>query len=165
MSREIRRVDANWEHPRRKCPHNPWAGGCDYAKRSDGKCFQPMFDRDFDTALLNWLEDYKEWKKVGAHEYELWDDIGGPPDPQYYRPAWKSAEWYQLYEGVSEGTPLSPAFATKHELVDWLSTNKDYWGNQWTRNQAEKMIDVGYSPSGVMVGGKMYNSQEAVELP
>jgi len=34
MGREIRMVPPGWEHPRRDCPHSPWAGGCSESKRS-----------------------------------------------------------------------------------------------------------------------------------
>ena len=35
-----------------------------------------------------------------------------------------SGEGYQLWETVSEGSPMSPVFATPEELAQWLTDNK-----------------------------------------
>jgi hypothetical protein len=53
-----------------------------------------------------------------------WLNDWGPPDPAYYRP-WKDDEatWYQVWETESEGTPISPPFATREELVEYLVNN------------------------------------------
>jgi hypothetical protein len=68
--------------------------------------------------------------------------------------------WYQLFENVSEGTPLSPPFENKEELIEWLVNNKDYWGHQWTRLQAEGMVKCEYTPSLVVNNGEIYTSEE-----
>jgi hypothetical protein len=54
-----------------------------------------------------------------AHGFAAWE--GGPPRPDSYRPAFESAPTaFQVYETVSEGTPISPVFETRDELIDWL---------------------------------------------
>ncbi len=121
MSREIRRVPENWQHP----------------KKSDGKYEALSEDRGH---------------KCDCEYCSINDEV------------MPKGEWYQLFEGVSEGTPLSPAFKTGEELVEWLSNNKDFWGTQWTKHQAQKIVELGYSPSGIMTGGKMYNSMEALDI-
>jgi hypothetical protein len=166
MGREIRRVPANWEHPRRKCEHEPWRGGCDEAKAHGGECYQPMNDDDFDTALAEWLNGYRLWKR-GKHpdqewmgkDSEYWDYAGAPPDPAYYRPKWDSAEWYQVYETVSEGTPITPPFTTKEELVNYLVEHGDFWDQRrghggWNRENAERFVGAGWAPSMVTVVSK-----------
>ena len=40
---------------------------------------------------------------------------------------------WQLWETVSEGSPISPVFAAPEALADWLVTNPDY---KWRRNDA-----------------------------
>lgn len=166
MGREIRRVPANWEHPRRQCPHSPWKGGCDEAKSHDGQCYQPMYDEDFDTALTEWLAGYELWKK-GEHPWQIkypddakddpyWEYEGAPPDPHYYRPKWEKAEWYQVYQTVSEGTPVTPPFATKAELVDYLIEHGDFWDQQrgdggWLRENAESFVEREWAMSGMMI--------------
>ena len=148
MGREIRRVPPNWEHP----------------KDSKGN-FKSMYDEDFDAALTEWLEGYKLWKK-GEHpdqqkEYydkgdPYWEWNGAPPDPDYYRPKWEQEPtWYQVYETVSEGTPVSPPFATKEELVNSLVQHGDFWDQRrgdgtWSREAAEQFVEREWSPSGMM---------------
>jgi hypothetical protein len=41
-----------------------------------------------------------------------------PPD----HPQDKEATWFQAWETVTEGTPVTPPFATTDELVDYLAT-------------------------------------------
>lgn len=36
-------------------------------------------------------------------------------------------EWWQVWETVSEGSPVTPAFATAEELINYLSENGDLW--------------------------------------
>lgn len=51
---------------------------------------------------------------------------GGPPQRACYCP-WKpeDATWLQVWETVSEGTPVTPPFATRQELVDYLVQHGD----------------------------------------
>lgn len=48
---------------------------------------------------------------------------GEPPDPAYYRPEWPDEErtHWQMYEDTSEGTPISPVFATPEECARWCA--------------------------------------------
>lgn len=168
MGREIRRVPPNWEHPRQTCPHSTWFGGCREAEENDGKCFKPMYDRDFETEIEDWYAQYQLWKK-GEHPDQadypddtkgktFWDWDGGPPDPEYHRPKWSEEEatWYQVYQTVSEGTPVTPPFATKEELVDYLVEHGDSWDQErgdggWDRKNAEAFVKVGHAFSLVSV--------------
>lgn len=161
MGREIRRVPPNWEHPRRKCPHEPWHGGCTDAKAHNGMCYQPMHDDDFDHALGEWLAEYVQWKNGTHPDYDpaipFQEWIGGPPDPDYYHPKWEvEPTWYQLYETVSEGCPVSPPFATKEELIDYLAKHGDFWAQLngeggYDRKAAERIVNGGYAPSLITV--------------
>ncbi|HEY0657275.1 MAG TPA: hypothetical protein VGD05_02315 [Pyrinomonadaceae bacterium] len=120
MSSEIRRVPANWEHP----------------KTSNGS-YQPMFDRDYETAIAKWIENHQLWLESKhpdqlknpetMKEYKYFAEWGGDaPEIDYYRPKWSDEErtHYQLYESTSEGTPLTPPFATKEELARYCADNK-----------------------------------------
>lgn len=170
MGREIRRVPENWEHPKRKDEYTGKEG------------FRPMFQQDFREAYSEFEKDLKEWyreqkafekgkefklkdktySKVNGNTYEDWaGEPPVPPSPYDYMPIGK---WYQLFENVSEGTPLSPPFATKKELIDWLSDNEDYYGHQWTREQAEGMIKSEYVPSMAIIDGKLLRSEELAGL-
>jgi hypothetical protein len=44
---------------------------------------------------------------------------------------------------VSEGTPITPAFATPEELIDWMANNKDFWDYQWSHEAAEHLLKTG----------------------
>jgi hypothetical protein len=172
MGREIRRIPANWEHPRQDCPHSPWNGGCDEAKLNGGQCYKPLYDEDFESAIDDWIADYQLWKK-GEHPDQdednksetFWEWWGDPPDPDYYRPKFEGpAEWYQVYETVSEGTPVTPPFATKEELIDYLVEHGDFWDQRrgdggWSRENAESFVKDEYAPSFIVV-----NSGGAVDI-
>ena len=134
MGREIRRVPANWQHP-----------------QENGK-YHPLIDRDFDSALQEWLAEYEAWKKDPGDE----PFTETPPDPEYYRPKFESAEWYQVYETVSEGTPVTPPFETKAELIDYLATHGDFWDQHrgdgsWSRQAAERFAEAEWAPSGIFI--------------
>lgn len=171
MGREIRQVPPNWEHPRQACPHSPWACGCTQAKESDGKCFHPMHDSTFREAAQEWKDDMAAWERGERPDYasdgnkdmEYWEWAGAPPDREYYRPEWPegSATWFQVYETVSEGTPITPPFATKAELIDWLCTNKDFWNyGPLSRVQAEAFVRDESVPSLVISNGQISQGME-----
>jgi hypothetical protein len=136
MGRILRMVPPNWEHPRQECRHSPRAGGCAEAKAHGGECYHPLYDESFDEAAKEWKEGFAAWERGERPEYcseesaksEYWEYNGGPPDPDYYHPKWEAdPTWFQVYETVSEGTPVSPPFATKQELILYLSKNGDFW--------------------------------------
>lgn len=163
MGREIRRVPANWQHPTKK--ETDWRTG------QEEERFQPMRNRAYLDELNEWIAEHNLWEK-GEHPdqkegedrpryYAEWS--GNPPDVEYYRPAWKPEEmtWWQVYETVSEGTPVTPPFATQDELIEYLVANGDFWDQKrraegkssmpcepWSRVSAERFVkDVGWAPS------------------
>lgn len=149
MGREIRRVPPNWSHPvhdycRHRTPCNP--------------CYKPMYDAPFAPRMDEWYGDWKKWeageRPAEAVSETYWEWNGGPPDPDYYRPDWPewSATWFQMYETVSEGTPVSPPFATKAELADYLVEHGDFWDQRggnggWTRENAERFVSFEWAPT------------------
>ena len=172
-------VVPNWEHPQ--------VDRYDYRKRDYVKAYQPMRDEPFEKVMDEWIAEYQLWKS-GNHPAQLsgrakdctdfseWH--GGPPRPEYYRPNWKPEEmtWVQLYETVTEGTPVSPPFATKEELVEYLVANGDLWDQDrrkrgvhdmncepWDRKVAERFVfGAGWAPSIVVADGKMMSGVEAM---
>ena len=163
MGREIRRVPENWEHPTQSDKY--------------GAPKQPMYDRTFDECFSEWLANFDRIRSGNMTEFEHecypngladWlQDEGMPPDPAYYRP-WKDDEatWYQLWETVSEGTPVSPPFATKEELIDYLAKNGDFWDQKrgdlpWGHKRAERFVNgPGWAPSFVIKHGKFMSGVE-----
>jgi hypothetical protein len=166
MGREIRQVPPNWDHPNSKD---------DYGRNR----LQPMYDETFDNAMEMWLgefdrvrsgdltDDEREWYPRGLGD---WLTDNSAPHPDYYRP-WKDEEatWWQVWETVSEGTPVTPPFATQDELVDYLVKQGDFWQQQrwaeghrdiqpnppgYSREAAEKFVKgTGWAPSLVTFNG------------
>ncbi len=150
MGREVRRVPADWQHP----------------KMSNGR-YQPMFDRSYRDAMSEWTKArdlYAQGKNDDGEPlpdaadgctFEDWH--GEEPDPAYYMPDWTDAErtHYQMFEDTSEGTPISPVFATPEEVAQWCADNgasafggmrEDY---EWWLRVARGRSSIGmkYTPS------------------
>ena len=149
MGREIRRVPEGWEHPR----------------NDDGR-YMPLFDEPLADAMGDWLDNWEAWQRGEAEYQGTQRDYasfvgwhGQSPDPDYYRPAWDAEPTcYQVYETVSEGTPVSPVFATTGELIDWLVDEGH------TRESAERFVEVGSAPSFVVVGNTLLKGIDALNL-
>lgn len=175
MGREIREVPPNWEHPiKANCTHWP---------KCNPVCVQPKFNREFKKAADDWKEGLNNWdhKRINGEptEDEYWEYEGAPPEREYhldYDPETLGDNaWYQLYETVSEGTPVTPAFATKEGLADYLAENGDYWDQRrrkegkslmnckpWGKEQAYKFVmGHGWAPSMIIKNGVMMSGVEA----
>jgi hypothetical protein len=157
MGREIRRVPANWEHPKYTQ---------DTASRQNQiGCYCPLHG-DYEQTLLEFEKDIKGKGLREAIDYHG----GGPRSEDHAQYGGKECTWWQLYETVTEGTPVSPPFATPEELVYYLRTKGDFWGRingeePYSREAAEQMVSGGWAPTGVFAGGKFYNGAEALTLP
>ena len=149
MGREIRRVPPNWEHPMTEF----------------GDRYQPLHDRDYEKEASEWLNNAILWDQ-GMHDDQkdpdfesakeckfYWEWAGEPPDKEHYRPKYKEEPtWYQVYETVTEGTPVSPPFATEEELIDYLVENGDFWDQRRgdpppSREAATSFVKLGFVPS------------------
>lgn len=155
MGREIRMVPENWEHPRFEEDDFE-----NYPRRGQ---YHPMSNLIFNDVFSEWIEEFDRIRNVEMSEIEkkcypngLADwlvDEGAPKDPAYYRNYTDDeAKWFQMYETVSEGTPVSPPFATKEELVNYLVENGDFWDQKrghggWERKAAEEFVQVGWAPT------------------
>jgi hypothetical protein len=146
MGREIRRVPANWVHP----------------KDERGR-YQPMFDEDYEAAITEWIKNHELWMRrehpdqIKGHgtEYSYYAEWNGnAPEVEYYRPKWTDEErtHYQVYETVSEGTPVTPVFATKEGLIEYLIEKGDFWAQEsgeggCSREAAEAFVKYEWAPS------------------
>lgn len=167
MGREIRRVPPNWEHPKKE--YNRYVRGT-YQTVME---YKPMHDQPFAPAMDEWYATWKSWETDpegrAKHDCDYFEWNGSPPDPEYYRPDWPegSATWYQAYQTVSEGSPVTPPFATPEELVDYLVKNGDEWdqsrGNGgWDRKAAEQFVGTGFAMSLMVVNGKIYEPRDGM---
>jgi hypothetical protein len=144
MGREIRRVPKGWEHPK------------------DGAHYRPLFDGSFSDELARWKDRKAAWDRGEREDYavgetmpfEEWD--GHEPVREDYRPDWPAEQCvcFQVYENVSEGTPISPVFETREGLIAWLMNDGSGLGFGGTvlklsREAAEGFANSGYAPSAV----------------
>lgn len=136
MGREIRKVKPDWHHPKNELGHD-----------------QPMYDHSFTQAATDWTNGIIEWVKKyptgfddKGNAYWEWND-DPPSDREYYRPEWTegSAIAYQIYETVTEGTPVSPVFQTVDDMRAWLLSE---W--KLSEHAADHFIKTEYSFSMIM---------------
>lgn len=124
MGREIRKVPPGWEHP-----------------KDDKGHYKPLFDESYDEAAKEWLKECMDFKPTEDCKY-YWEWTDNPPDKEYYRPEFeKEPTHYQIYETVSEGTPTSPVFESKEQLIRWLITEG------YSESAAVNFAKEGWAPS------------------
>lgn len=145
MGREVRRVPANWQHPKDE-------------RTGD---YIPLFDGDFATVAAEWDAANAAWERGEFPEYadaeskklpyDRWS--GQRPYSGDYMPNWPAEQRTHLmmYETTSEGTPISPAFETPEQLARWLAdTGASAFGNSTASYEAWLSVaQGGYAPSAV----------------
>lgn len=106
MGREIRKVPADWSHP----------------KGPVGDYYQPLYDG------ARYQKDAKEFMELANSQglQAALDTLGTAPNRKEYMPDWPESECthYMLYETCSPGTPVSPAFPNPENLAWWADLNK-----------------------------------------
>lgn len=156
MGREVRRVPANWQHP----------------KRADGR-YEPLLGESYTTAAAEWDEGAALWAQGLRRD---WDDPartaplvedertlayaeyeGERPVESDHMPDWPEVErtHWQMYETTSEGTPISPAMESPEVLARWLVDNNAsaFAGITATYDQWLATIRRGWACSAMSVGG------------
>ena len=127
MGREVRMVPPDWQHPS-KIMHGSLRyvalyEGCDLADRISG----------WDAEAVKWAAgEFPSYAGEDSKKLSYSEWAGERPDPADYMPNWADAErtHFMMYEDTSEGTPISPAFATPEELARWLAdTGASSFGN------------------------------------
>lgn len=126
--REARKVPANWEHP----------------KDLNGE-YIPLLSH-YQRDITIWDEENNKWNagyvrnqlypqidtenewidKEERHENKTYTEWVGPrPRLENYIPEWPEDECthLQMYETVSNGTPISPVMDSRESLVNWLVDN------------------------------------------
>lgn len=146
MGREVRKVPANWQHPmdERTGNHTPLMEGQDYAWRK----------KDWEeTVAEKGLQEAIEW-------------CGNPPNINDFMPNWPESErtHYMMYEDTSEGTPISPAFATPEELARWLAdTGASSFGSDTASYESWlRVANGGFACSAIVIGGVMQNGVDGL---
>jgi hypothetical protein len=145
MGREVRRVPADWQHPKNERSHyRALFDGAEYAERA----------REWDEESAKWARgEFPDYASEESRKltYEEWN--GARPDAADYMPCWPAeyATHYMMYETTSEGTPISPAFATPEELARWLADNNaSAFGDSTASYESWlRVARGGYAPSAV----------------
>ncbi len=150
MGYKLRKVPANWKHPKNETgSYIPLFGGSysEYSKYFD-TC-KEMWDKGFDLSLdIIDGKHIRKWipkDKDNTDSFEDWCD-GEKRMPVDYMPDWAEAErtHFQMYENVTEGTPVSPVFEKAEELAYWLVDNLD---NTYTLSEWLQIINENSSAS------------------
>jgi hypothetical protein len=142
MGREVRMVPKDWEHP-----------------------------IDNDGLLIPLLADYQRdardflAKAIAEGLDEAVDYFGCTPNKSNYMPELSEDEvgYYCMYENTSEGTPISPSFATPEELARWLTDNNaSAFGGSTASYEGWLRVAKGtFAPSCVVVDGQYVNGVDA----
>ncbi len=151
MGREVRMVPADWQHPKDERGHfiplhknnGAFAAKCVYwdahktkwdegftedhtPDRFDDPDFRAFMKANPDTWVYDLTRTKWRPKSEAAKATQNFDDWDGPrPVAEDYMPDFApgTATHLMMYETCSEGTPISPAFATPEELARWLADN------------------------------------------
>ena len=143
MGRQLRKVAANWQHP----------------KNENGN-YIPLLDGKFSERLAKWEEENEQWEKGFRDDWnggwkpreadELnmtfaeWD--GEKPVKEDYMPEWKEEELthIQLYENTSEGTPISPVYLASEieKICEYAAENCSTFADfKASKEEWQSMLD------------------------
>lgn len=158
MGREIRKVPADWEHPRYTA---------DTAPRPNliGK-HVALFDQDYESACIEWYDGLKDF--TPSDDFKFYHErAGDPPTSPEYGGCYRERKWteeeathYQLYQTVSEGSPISPVFPSLKELGEYLQNHGDDWGKFWTAEGVRQLVELGWTPSMTIVNGEVRTPEQ-----
>lgn len=148
MGREIRRVPADWEHPKDHFTKRfkPLLGGCFDEESADWYAQAVQWMKGEHPNQLEEAEESKSWIYLKNPElrpsiHKWYHEYGGDPPSErhnymeHYVGGRECTHW-QLYEDVSEGTPVSPIFASREDLVEWMKGPGDFadWAVEMVEN-------------------------------
>jgi hypothetical protein len=164
MGREVRMVPADWKHPTQEGFYSD--GSIRYSSLFDGS--------DFEARAADWDEEAAKWDRGEFPSYAEDSDKAGSyaewagdrPDPSDYMPNWPEAErtHYMMYETTSEGSPISPAFATPEELAKWLADNgaSSFGASTASYESWLRVCKGGWAPSAVVDAHGIRSGVEAL---
>lgn len=178
MGMELLRVPKEWKHPTKddfKQRDERWRIAYEPPSGFFGQRWRPInMDESWDEAMRSWW-----WERITYYAKRwlgYWPAVLGlakepniavmfprdeldekPPYFHDYRPRWRAKDrtHYQLYETVSEGTPISPPCASLEELADWCAsqTARPVWNGTEKMDRAAWMrffARGGWAPSAIV---------------
>jgi hypothetical protein len=159
MGREVRMVPPNWQHP------TEWRSS--WRTNKPEIKFKPLMDGSYSERVAEWDEAAAQWENGCKRDYATsgWEPKGEDDTGTYaeydgerpveadYMPTFapETATHLMMYETTSEGTPISPAFATPEELARWLADNgaSTFGDSTGTYEQWLHTCRGGWAPSAV----------------
>ena len=156
MSREVRRVPPDWNHPKdARGKYIPLESG--YIEYLHGKA---QWERGF-------VSDYKGgWKPKDTEQNYSYEKYAGEKRAEEHMPVWPESvcTHFQMYETTTEGTPLSPPLPSAEELAHWLADNgaSAFGDRNATYEQWLATIKRSWAPSGVDLGRGLISGVEAM---
>lgn len=165
MGREVRRVPADWQHPKEQ----------KFDRRGQFvESYKPLFGGSWSEAAREWDAEREKWERGEFPEYsseesrqmpyDQWS--GRRPYSGDYMPDWPAEQrtHFMMYEDTSEGTPISPAFASPEELARWLADNKAsaFGSDTATYEQWLRVARGGWAPSMVVSDGVLSSGVAAL---
>lgn len=172
MGREVRRVPADWQHPK---AFDTYRGQDEYVPLQEGD-----FAGGYDVLAAEWDEGHAKWQLGLCRDYSEeagWEPVdpkyqgmrftdyhGARPSPDDFMPNWPAEQRTHLmmYEDTSEGTPISPALETPEELARWLVDNNAsaFAGQPGSYEGWLAVAQGGFAPSCVIQNGEMKSGVE-----
>jgi hypothetical protein len=169
MGREVRQVPLGWQHPRAENKNEPFMmdGRLWQIKPECLAQYKPMFDQTLKEAQAEWDAAKKKWRskankaerdrvreKYGKMTFAEWHGDRPTEEDTFYRPEWPSdaVMGYCFYETTSEGTPLSPVFATIDELDAWLVSEG------YDKGAVKRFLKAGWAPTFAEVDGQFVDN-------
>jgi len=99
-------------------------------------------------------------------EGEFWDS----PEAKRLHESWKETpppvgDGWQVWETVSEGSPVTPVFATAEALIDHLAQYGIDWDQKrgdpgWGRKSAEAFVRSEWAPSAAVIGNQFVTGHD-----
>lgn len=90
------------------------------------------------------------WPSKWMHDaWDNWEPTMEPPE----------GEGWQVWETVSDGSPVSPVFATSDQLIEWMMTTGGH-----SRKAAEAFIEQKYAPSMIISGNRVAVGIDSLDM-
>jgi hypothetical protein len=146
-----------WSRERKWQPKDPpYMPTADEVNRAQSGSFLSSVHHD---AISRWilikarakrLGVYGDCSRCGGHGEGWRSDAHHAAHDAWTETEVPSGDWWQVWETVSEGSPVTPAFATAEELIGYLVAKGDAWDQKrgsggWERKNAESFVKAGFS--------------------
>jgi hypothetical protein len=105
---------------------------------------------DFDAPLNVVWQGYVAPANLDDEGIDAWWENGRTDPP--------TGEGYQVWETVSQGSPISPVFATEEAVAAWLVQQ----GN--SEDGAREFVRLGWAPSMALIGGRHFKGIDSLEF-